>query len=139
MDGSTYNSLYILGSNETDFGNNVIFNVTNINTEAKQRAVPVVLEKLADTTVMVSLVMIMFGMGCATEIDQLVKNLRRPIGPGIGMLCQFVVLPLSMFGVAHVFRLEAHYAIGLIAISATPGGALSNVFSYWVDGDVSLR
>ena len=97
------------------------------------------LDTVGNILVRVGLIIIMLGMGCCIEVNNILQHLKRPIGPAIGMLCQFVLMPLGMFGLAHASNLESFYAIGLIVLAATPGGAMSNLFTFWVDGDIPLR
>lgn len=100
---------------------------------------PSLLKKLADVVIPGTLLIIMLGMGSTIEVDKLLAQLRRPLGPAIGMLSQFLVLPLSMFAFAHALQLESYAAIGMLVIAACPGGSTSNIFAYWMDGDVPLR
>lgn len=98
-----------------------------------------VLKTLSDIFIPGTLVIIMLGMGSTINIKNLWGHLRRPIGPAVGMLSQFIVLPLVMFGFAHLLQLDSYAAIGLLVLAASPGGSTSNLFSYWADGDVPLR
>ncbi|XP_077988436.1 sodium-dependent organic anion transporter-like [Glandiceps talaboti] len=86
----------------------------------------------------VIIILIMIGMGGATEISELKKCLRRPWGILICWFSQFVVMPLVAFGVAHAVNLKAEYAIGLIVQCSSPGGSMSNVFAFYAKGNVSL-
>lgn len=62
---------------------------------------PSTLKMVFDVVIKVSLIIIMLGMGSVTEIDPLLKHIKRPTGILIGMTSQFVVLPLVTFGLAH--------------------------------------
>ncbi|XP_070541985.1 sodium-dependent organic anion transporter-like [Ptychodera flava] len=84
------------------------------------------------------IVLIMIGMGGATEISELKKAVRRPWGILICWLSQFVIMPLLAFGLAHAANLPAAYAIGLIVQCSSPGGSMSNVFAFYARGNVSL-
>lgn len=64
---------------------------------------------------------------------------KRPIGPVIGMLGQFAVLPAISFCLCVVFKLKSYEALGILIISCCPGGSLSNFFTFCVDGDLPLR
>ena len=100
---------------------------------------PSSLKVATDVAMTTTLVIIMLGMGCAIEAKELLAHLRRPIGPAIGMAAQFVVLPLVTFGFAHALQLEPMAAIGMLIMGCCPGGSTSNIFTYWVEGDVPLR
>nr|XP_037291882.1 ileal sodium/bile acid cotransporter-like isoform X1 [Rhipicephalus microplus]XP_037291883.1 ileal sodium/bile acid cotransporter-like isoform X1 [Rhipicephalus microplus] len=84
------------------------------------------------------LVSIMFGMGCHIKMSEIWAHLRRPFGVAVGMLCQFVMMPLLAFGLLTSMRLSGLFAIGMLIMACCPGGTVSNVFAYFVDGDVPL-
>ncbi|XP_078000318.1 ileal sodium/bile acid cotransporter-like [Glandiceps talaboti] len=90
----------------------------------------------------ITLTIIMFsmmvGMGCAITLKEVKNNLRRPWGLLIGAFCQYGILPLLSFTLAHMLRLHPAYAIGMLVVSCSPGGMASNMLTYWVQGDVSL-
>ncbi|KAK8783468.1 hypothetical protein V5799_010167, partial [Amblyomma americanum] len=73
-----------------------------------------------------------------SAFSQLWAHLRRPFGVAVGMLCQFVMMPLVAFGLLTSMRLSGLYAIGMLIMACCPGGTVSNVFAYFVDGDVPL-
>ncbi|XP_056022013.1 ileal sodium/bile acid cotransporter-like [Ostrea edulis] len=99
---------------------------------------PSTLKMVFDIAINVMLITIMFGMGSITEIAPLLKHIKRPFGILIGMMSQFVVLPLVTFGLAHALTLPNVPALGMLVMGCCPSGSTSNVFSYWVDGDVPL-
>ena len=57
----------------------------------------------------------------------------------VGSACQFVLFPAIAFGYVNAIKMETLYALGVVILSCSPGGGISNMFTYWVDGDVSLR
>ncbi|XP_045216889.2 ileal sodium/bile acid cotransporter-like [Mercenaria mercenaria] len=99
---------------------------------------PSTLKLVSDVVISTTLIMIMFGMGCTIEFWKLIQHFRRPIGAAIGMLAQFIVLPLVTFGCAHALQLEPMAAIGMLVMGCCPSGSMSNMYSYWADGDVPL-
>lgn len=119
--------------------NNFIYNGSVSNHTMVPSATTVALKIASDITITGTLIVIMLGMGCTIEIECLVKHLRRPIGIGIGMLSQFVVLPAVTFGLAHALQLLPMAATGMLVIGCCPGGSTTNMFTYWTDGDVPLR
>ena len=40
------------------------------------------------------ILLINFGFGCEIDMGIIWGHLRRPIAPGIGFLCQFLIMPL---------------------------------------------
>ena len=85
------------------------------------------------------MIIIMFAMGCDITVSEVWKVLKRSIPVIIGAGCQFVLLPLATFGMAHALQMSDTKSISIIIWASSPGGALSNIFSYWVDGDLPLR
>ncbi|OWF34599.1 Ileal sodium/bile acid cotransporter [Mizuhopecten yessoensis] len=99
---------------------------------------PSALKIASDVVIKTTLIIIMAGMGSTIEIKPLLQHLRRPVGIAIGMLSQFIVLPAVTFGLAHALQMSTYPALGMLVIGSCPGGSTSNVFSYWMDGDVPL-
>ncbi|XP_002733711.1 ileal sodium/bile acid cotransporter-like [Saccoglossus kowalevskii] len=80
----------------------------------------------------------MVGMGCAITFKELWCHTRRPWGVLIGIFCQYGILPLVSFALAHLLSLNPAYAIGMLVVACSPGGLASNLLTYWIEGDVSL-
>ncbi|XP_077978245.1 ileal sodium/bile acid cotransporter-like [Glandiceps talaboti] len=85
-----------------------------------------------------ALILIMFGMGCTITPKEVWKNLRRPVGIIIGVCCQFILMPFLGWSLAHIFQLSPGLALGTLAIATSPGGTLSNVLTFWTEGDTCL-
>jgi bile acid:Na+ symporter, BASS family len=81
---------------------------------------------------------IMFGMGATLTIEDFRRALTRPRSVFIGMILQFMVMPLSGWAVATLFGFEPEIAAGLILLGACSGGVASNVMTYLARGDVAL-
>ncbi|XP_077989480.1 ileal sodium/bile acid cotransporter-like [Glandiceps talaboti] len=86
----------------------------------------------------IALVLIMIGMGSTLTPKDIWVNLRRPTGIAIGFASQFGIMPLVGFGLAHIMKLDPHTAIGTLVLACCPGGTVSNIFTYWTNGDVCL-
>ena len=86
----------------------------------------------------VGLVIIMYGIGLSlTRRDFLnVFSHRTPLF--VGLAAQIAGLPLAAALVILLFDLPPEYALGLMIIASSPGGATSNLFSYLMKGDVAL-
>ena len=97
------------------------------------------LKQIFDIVLIVSVCLVMMALGCTVQLEILKAHLRRPIGMIIGLVSQFIVFPAVTFGLAHALRLEKWNAIGMILLGTSPGGALSNLLTYYCDGDVTLR
>ena len=82
--------------------------------------------------------LIMLGMGLTLEVDDFRRVLRRPAPIGLGVVLQYVVMPLMGWTVAWALDLPREFAVGLILVSCCPGGVASNVISYLALADVPL-
>jgi BASS family bile acid:Na+ symporter len=82
---------------------------------------------------------IMLGLGLALTLDDFKRVLVYPRAVIVGLACQMVLLPLVCYGVASGFGLPPELAVGLMLLSASPGGATANLFSHLAKGDVALN
>ncbi|XP_050975659.1 ileal sodium/bile acid cotransporter [Labeo rohita] len=97
-----------------------------------------ILGLVMSTTLTIMLAMVMFSMGCTVEAKKLWMHIRRPWGIIIGFLCQFGIMPFSAFALSLIFDVLPVQAIVIIIMGCCPGGSSSNVFCYWLDGDMDL-
>ena len=56
----------------------------------------------------------------------------------MGVVAQFLIMPLLAVLLVHVFSLEPMVALGVILVGCCPGGTASNVMTYLARGDVAL-
>ncbi|XP_041463822.1 ileal sodium/bile acid cotransporter-like [Lytechinus variegatus] len=89
-------------------------------------------------TLITILIFLMLAMGCVVKPSDFKEVLRVPKSVLIGMLCQFVLMPLSAFCLALALSLPAPMALGVLVMSCCPGGTVSNLFTFWTKGDVCL-
>ena len=82
--------------------------------------------------------LVMFGMGLTLEWKAFATVFARPLEVSIGVLCQFVLMPLLAWGLARLFHLPTELAVGVLLVGCCPGGTSSNVISYLAKGDVAL-
>lgn len=82
--------------------------------------------------------LVMFGMGLTLEWKAFATVFARPLEVSIGVLCQFVLMPLLAWVLARLFRLPPELAVGVLLVGCCPGGTSSNVISYLAGGDVAL-
>lgn len=83
--------------------------------------------------------LLMFSLGCSVELQKLWSHIRRPWGIAVGLLCQFGLMPLTAYLLATSFSLKPVQAIAVLIMGCCPGGTISNIFTFWVDGDMDLR
>jgi len=81
---------------------------------------------------------VMFGMGMTLKIEDFKMILQYPKGVAIGVVSQFVVMPLLAFGLAKVFNLPPEIAVGVILVGCCPGGTSSNVMTFLAKGNTAL-
>src|SRR5699024_9022763 len=84
------------------------------------------------------LMVIMFGMGLTLTIPDFKEIARRPLPILIGVIAQFVIMPLTAVLVAKVMGLNPALAVGLLMLGSVPGGTSSNVIAFLCRGDVAL-
>ena len=85
-----------------------------------------------------ALALIMLGMGMRLKIADFTRVFREPRAILVGLFCQMTLLPLVAFGLAVAFPMRPEFAIGLMLIALSPGGATSNMFSLLARGDLGL-
>ncbi len=81
---------------------------------------------------------IMFGMGMTLTIHDFRRVLARPGDVYIGVLLQYLLMPLGAFILVKVFNLNEFLAAGIILLGSCPGGTASNVITYLARGDLAL-
>ncbi len=81
---------------------------------------------------------IMLGMGMTLSLKDFKRVGKYPLAIVIGMVNQIVLLPLVGLAILKLIPLEAAFAVGLMVVAASPGGATSNLISHLSRGDTAL-
>ncbi|QLB20454.1 sodium transporter [Vespertiliibacter pulmonis] len=81
---------------------------------------------------------VMLGMGLTLTFKDFTEITRNPKGVIIGVIAQFVIMPMIAFFLAKIFQLPADLAIGVILVGACPGGTSSNVITFLARGNTAL-
>lgn len=81
---------------------------------------------------------IMFGMGLTLTLDDFRRVFALPKSVLVGVLAQFIIMPLVAFALAWGFRLPADIAVGVILVGCCPGGTASNVITWLARGNTAL-
>ena len=84
------------------------------------------------------LAIIMLGMGLTLSVDDFKAVLKMPRAVGIGFVAHYAIMPFLGWSIAHLFRLETPFAVGLILVSCCPCGTASNVVNYIARSNVAL-
>ncbi|WP_334176255.1 bile acid:sodium symporter family protein [Pseudoxanthobacter sp.] len=81
---------------------------------------------------------IMFGMGLTISADDFREVVRRPLDVLIGVIAQFLIMPLLAVALTRIIPMSPEVAAGVILVGCCPGGTSSNVMTYLSKGDVAL-
>ena len=81
---------------------------------------------------------VMFGMGLTLRAKDFSEVFTRPLEVIIGILGQFIIMPLTAWGLCKILGLSDEIAVGVILVGCCPGGTASNVMTYLGKGDVPL-
>jgi len=84
------------------------------------------------------LIIIMFGMGMTLTLQDFARVWQQPAVIGLGVLLQFLIMPLAAWLIAHGLQLDTALLIGMVLVGASPGGTASNVICYLAKGNVAL-
>lgn len=82
--------------------------------------------------------LIMFGVAMDITKQDLTKVLKKPVAPLIGLICQFVILPIATLILIKIVNPAPSIGLGMILLSTCPGGSLSNFLTHLSEGNVSL-
>jgi bile acid:Na+ symporter, BASS family len=81
---------------------------------------------------------VMFTMGLTLRPVDFALVLKRPLPVIIGVVAQFVIMPLVALLVVFLLQLPPAIAAGVILVGCAPGGTASNVVAFLARGDVAL-
>jgi BASS family bile acid:Na+ symporter len=82
--------------------------------------------------------LIMFGMGTTLSISDFARVFKVPKGILAGVACQFTIMPLLGFSLAHLFGFQPEIAAGLVLVGVSPSGLASNVMAYIAKADLAM-
>jgi len=81
---------------------------------------------------------IMFAMGTTLSLADFTRVFKMPTGIFIGLVCQFTIMPLVGFALAHAFGLPSEIAAGLVLVGCSPSGLASNVMAFIAKANVAM-
>jgi len=87
----------------------------------------------------IALSIIMLGLGLSLTVADFQRVVKFPKAVFIGLFCQMIILPVVCLGITKIFGLGPELAIGLMILSASPGGPTANLYSHLAKGDVALN
>jgi BASS family bile acid:Na+ symporter len=80
---------------------------------------------------------LVFAVSLDLTREKLLRVLKRPKAPTIGLVAQFGILPAIAFLAGLYLTDEPSIALGLLLVTCCPGGALSNYLTGVAKGDVA--
>lgn len=106
-------------------------------------AVPVqpAFDKIFRLAIILMLFLVMVGMGLTLTPKDFSVLISKPKGIIVGEILQFGLMPLIAAGFGYLLGFHANYPyiyVGMILITATPGGVTSNLMTHYAKGDVAL-
>ena len=87
-------------------------------------------------TAVLGLIMLTMGLTLAKEDFCILAS--RPVDVLIGVVAQYVLMPLIAWSVANLLGLPRPVGVGLILVGCCPGGVSSNIMSFLCKGDVAF-
>lgn len=72
-------------------------------------------------------------------IEGIMEHAKHPKGVIIALVAQFGVMPATAFGLTQLFQLDVYPAIAILICGCCPGGNLSNMLAFAINGDMDLR
>jgi bile acid:Na+ symporter, BASS family len=87
----------------------------------------------------VAIGIVMLGLGLSLTINDFKRVVHYPKAIAIALVCQMLILPTICWAIAVIFELPPVLAVGLMLLSASPGGPAANLYSHLSDGDVALN
>ncbi len=84
------------------------------------------------------LFLIMLLMGMTLTVNDFKRVVIFPKAIGLGLVNQLILLPLIGWLIITILPMEAVFAMGIIVVCASPGGAVSNLISHLSKGDTAL-
>ncbi|WP_347319842.1 bile acid:sodium symporter family protein [Rossellomorea sp. RS05] len=81
---------------------------------------------------------VMFGMGLTLKPVDFQLVVKKPLPVIVGILAQFLIMPLGALLIVYVLGLSGQLAAGLVLLGSVPGGTASNVMVYLAKGNLAL-
>jgi len=84
------------------------------------------------------LTIIMLSMGLTLNLANFKQVLKSSKAVVVGVILQFLVMPITALGVALVFGFDTELTVGMLLVGSVAGGTSSNVMCYLAKGDTAL-
>ena len=81
---------------------------------------------------------IMFGVGTQLSVSDFTRAFKMPKAVLVGVVSQFLIMPVLGFSIAKALGFEGEVAAGIILVGSCSGGVASNVMAYIAGANVAL-
>jgi predicted Na+-dependent transporter len=81
---------------------------------------------------------LVFGMSATVDVESLKAQLKNTKAVGVGLLLQFIVLPLIGFLTVKIFNFDHASGLILLVVTSSPGGSYSNWWCSMFNADLAL-
>ena len=98
----------------------------------------IVMGLISEIFLPIALAFIMFSLGLGLSSLDFLSILKKPKSFIIGCFSQIIILPLVALILVMIWPISLELAIGIMLIAAAPGGATSNIITFFAKGDVAL-
>lgn len=110
---------------------------------AKFTALPeqILIDKIFKICIVLMLFFVMVGMGMTLTLGDFALVFKKPKGIILGQILQFGIMPLAAVLLGHILGFHEAYPfifVGMVLITAIPGGVTSNLMTYYAKGDLAL-
>lgn len=98
-------------------------------------------DKVFKLMIVLMLFLVMVGMGLTLTGKDFLVLISKPKGIIVGEILQFGVMPLIAVAIGYLMGFHENYPyifVGMVLITATPGGVTSNLMTHYAKGDVAL-
>ena len=91
-----------------------------------------------DLIIPIAIALIMLGIGFNIHANAFKSVFTRPKGIITGLSSQMLFLPAIAFTIAYFSPIDPVYKVGLVLVSACPGGTASNLVTHLLKGRIAL-
>jgi bile acid:Na+ symporter, BASS family len=93
---------------------------------------------MQQTILLIVLSVMVFAVSLDLKIDDFKYVAKHPQAVAIGLIAQFLLLPWATLAATLVLDLPAPVEAAMLLVACCPGGALSNVITYFGKGNLAL-
>jgi len=77
-------------------------------------------------------------VGSTIDLSIVKRIVKKPIGPLLGLFCQYCCMPLISFGMAMLIFEDPYLRLGMFMSGCSPGGGPSNYWTHLFGGNLDL-